>query len=111
MERAHDGAEIQRGPSATDHVILHTLFPLAPDRSRVVCDWLFAAGEVARPGFDPTDTVGAFDVTNRQDWEVCELAQLGMGSKAYADGGHYVSNELHIAAFRDLVLEKLHGAS
>ena len=94
-----------------DHFILHTLFPLAPDRSRVVCDWLFAADEVARPDFDPTDSVDVFDVTNRQDWEVCELAQLGMGSKAYAEGGLYVTNELHIAAFRDLVLEKLHGAS
>jgi len=90
-----------------DHVILHTLTPLAPDRSRVVCDWLFDPAEVARAGFDPTDTVDVFDITNKQDWEVCELTQLGMSSRAYADGGLYVENELHIAAFRDLVLEKL----
>ncbi len=90
-----------------DHVILHTLRPLAPDRSHVVCDWLFAAAEVARPDFDPTDTVDVFDVTNRQDWEVCELTQLGMGSRAYANGGVYVTNERHIAAFRDLVLDRL----
>ncbi len=91
-----------------DHVILHRLQPVAPDRSRVVCDWLFDPGEVARPDFDPTDTVAIFDLVNRQDWEVCELTQLGMGSKAYASGGVYVTNEHHIAAFRDLVLEKLH---
>ena len=90
-----------------DHVILHTLRPLAPDRSHVVCDWLFDPAEVARPDFDPTDTVDVFDITNRQDWEVCELTQLGMTSRAYADGGVYVTNEQHIAAFRDLVLDRL----
>jgi len=90
-----------------DHVILHTLLPLAADRSRVVCDWLFPPAEVARPGFDPTDAVDVFDITNRQDWEVCELTQLGMSSRAYAHGGLYVENELHIAAFRDLVLAKV----
>ena len=42
-----------------DHVIVHTLAPLAPDRSRVTCDWLFAPDAVARPGFDPADTVRA----------------------------------------------------
>ena len=90
-----------------DHVILHTLIPQGPERARVVCDWLFTPEEIARPDFDPTDTVAVFDITNRQDWEVCERAQLGMRSRAYAEGGLYVSNEQHIARFRDLVLERL----
>jgi Rieske 2Fe-2S family protein len=90
-----------------DHVILHTLTPLGPDRSRVVCDWLFDPAEVAKPDFDPSDTVAAFDITNRQDWDVCELTQLGMTSKAYARGGVFVPNEHHSAAFRDLVLVRL----
>jgi Rieske 2Fe-2S family protein len=90
-----------------DHVILHTLHPVAPDRSRVTCDWLFDAAEVARPDFDPADTVDIFDLVNRQDWEVCELTQLGMRSKAFDKGGVYVTNEGHITAFRDLVLAGL----
>jgi glycine betaine catabolism A len=90
-----------------DHVILHTLTPRGPERTRVVCDWLFDPAEVARPDFDPTDTVAAFDVTNRQDWDVCELTQLSMGSRAYERGGVFVPNELHIAEFRDFVLERL----
>lgn len=92
-----------------DHVILHTLLPVAPDRSRVVCDWLFHPSDLARPDFDASDTVDIFDVVNRQDWEVCELTQLGMTSRAYAAGGVYVTNEQHIAEFRDLVLAKLAG--
>jgi len=90
-----------------DHVILHTLQPLGPDHSRVTCDWLFEPSEVAKPDFDPSDTVAAFDITNAQDWDICELTQLGMTSKAYAQGGLYVANELHITAFRDLILERI----
>jgi len=90
-----------------DHVILHVLTPVGPERSHVRCDWLFMPEEVARPGFDPRDTVDVFDITNRQDWAVCERTQLGMRSRAYAAGGLYVTNEQHIAAFRDLVLERL----
>jgi len=90
-----------------DHVILHTLTPVGPEQSRVVCDWLFAPEEVALAGFDPAETVAVFDITNRQDWEVCERTQLGMRSRAYANGGFYVTNEQHIAGFRDFVLHHL----
>ena len=87
-----------------DHVILHRLEPLGPERSRVICDWLFHPDDLARPEFDPADTVDIFDLVNRQDWDVCALTQLGMRSRAYRDGGVYVPNEHHIGAFRDLVL-------
>jgi Rieske 2Fe-2S family protein len=90
-----------------DHVILHTLTPIGPEKSRVVCDWLFAPDEIAKPEFDPKDTVDVFDITNRQDWDVCERTQLGMRSRAYEQGGFYVTNEQHIAVFRDLVLDRL----
>ena len=90
-----------------DHVILHTLIPTGPETSRVVCDWLFDPAEIAKPDFDPKDTVDVFDITNRQDWDVCERTQLGMRSRAYEQGGFYVTNEQHIAVFRDLVLERL----
>ena len=90
-----------------DHVIVHTLAPLAPDRSRVTCDWLFAPDAVARPGFDPADTVALFDRVNRQDWEVCEWVQAGVRSRAFAAGGVYVPIERHIRSFNDWVLEQL----
>ena len=94
-----------------DHVIVHTLAPLAPDRSRVTCDWLFAPDAVARPGFDPADTVALFDRVNRQDWEVCESVQASVRSRAFAAGGVYVPIERHIRGFNDWVLEQLGLAS
>jgi phenylpropionate dioxygenase-like ring-hydroxylating dioxygenase large terminal subunit len=90
-----------------DHVIVHTLAPLAPDRSRVTCDWLFAPDAVARPGFDPADTVALFDRVNRQDWEVCEWVQASARSRAFEAGGVYVPIERHIRGFNDWVLEQL----
>ncbi len=92
-----------------DHVVIHTLEPQGPAHTRVTCDWLFDAEVMARQDFDPMDAVEIFDIVNRQDWEVCELAQLGMTSRAYKSGGIYVPSERHIRAFADFVLERLEG--
>jgi len=94
-----------------DHVVVHTLWPEAPGRTRIVCDWLFHADELARPDFDPMDAVEVFDITNRQDWAVCELAWLGVQSKVYRDGGLYVPLERQIRNLCDWVLEQLESDS
>jgi Rieske 2Fe-2S family protein len=90
-----------------DHIIVHTLLPDGPARSKIVCDWLFDPETIAQPGFDPHDAVEVFDLVNRQDWEMCELTQQGMASRAYARGGVYVPSEHHIARFNQRVLEHL----
>jgi Rieske 2Fe-2S family protein len=83
-----------------DHVIAHRMFPLAADKTTVVCDWLFAP-EVVSSGKDVGPSVELFDRVNRQDFEACELTQLSMGSRAYRDGGVLVPSEHHIASFHD----------
>jgi Rieske 2Fe-2S family protein len=90
-----------------DHVLVHTLWPEAPDRTRVICDWLFDAATAARSDFDPMDAVEFFDLVNRQDWEVCELAQQGTASRAYQAGGVFTPFEQHIRGFNDFVLARL----
>jgi Rieske 2Fe-2S family protein len=90
-----------------DHVVIHTLHPQGPERTRVTCDWLFDPEVMSRPNFDPMDAVEIFDIVNRQDWEVCELTQLSMPSKAFEHGGVYVPAEAHIRELADFVLEKL----
>ncbi len=90
-----------------DHVILHIAHPRGVDETYVTCDWLFAPGVVADPAFDPTDSVAIFDLVNRQDWEVCELTQRGVRSKAFARGGVYVPSEHHILQFNNLVRAQL----
>ena len=90
-----------------DHVVIHTIWPEGLDRSRVVCDWLFDPDVMALPGFDPMDAVELFDIVNKQDWEVCELTQLSMASRAFRSGGVYVPSEWHIRELADFILEKL----
>lgn len=90
-----------------DHVVIHTLFPLEPGRTTVICDWLFDPVVMSRPDFDPMDAVEIFDIVNLQDWEVCEWTQLSMRSKAYRSGGIYVPAERHIRELADFILEKV----
>ncbi len=69
-----------------DYAMVHYAKPLAPDRTEVVCAWLFDPQTMARPDFDPSDVVDFWDLTNRQDWHVNELTQLGLTSRAYSPG-------------------------
>ena len=69
-----------------DYVMVHLIWPLAPDRTRVVCDWLFHPQAFGRSDFHPNDAVEFWDKTNREDWHVCELSQQGIGSRTYRPG-------------------------
>jgi Rieske 2Fe-2S family protein len=83
-----------------DHVIFHRMFPMAPDRTIVECDWLYLP-EVVASGVDLTKSVKLFDLVNRQDFEACELCQSATDSKMYAHGGVLVPSEHHIADFQN----------
>ncbi|HWB37432.1 MAG TPA: aromatic ring-hydroxylating dioxygenase subunit alpha [Rugosimonospora sp.] len=93
-----------------DHVILHRMFPLAVDRTVVECDWLFLPG-VVESGADVSLGVELFDRVNQQDFEACERTQVGMGSRAYRDGGVLVPSEHHIGDFHEWVAHALDGAA
>ena len=67
-----------------DYLITHDLRPMACDRTEIVCDFHFLPEEIARPGFDLSDVIEFWDLTNRQDWHVSELTQLGLKSRAYS---------------------------
>ncbi|QJY50088.1 aromatic ring-hydroxylating oxygenase subunit alpha [Pseudonocardia broussonetiae] len=85
-----------------DHVIVHRMTPLAPDRTVVECDWLFA------PGVSDVDaSVELFHRVNLQDFDACERTQPGMRSRAYRGGGVLVPSEHHIAEFHAWVAERL----
>jgi Rieske 2Fe-2S family protein len=83
--------------------------PVSAARTRVVCDFLFAPESLASPDFDPEDGIEIWDVTNRQDWRMCELAQLGVSSRAYAPG-LYSREESLLAAFDREYLASLSGS-
>jgi Rieske 2Fe-2S family protein len=69
-----------------DYVMTHRFEPLAPDRTRIECLWMFAPEAVARDDFDPGYAVEFWDITNRQDWSACEGVQRGAASRGYRQG-------------------------
>lgn len=89
-----------------DHVILHRMIPRGPDRTTVVCDWLFDPAVVAS-GVDLTPSVELFDRVNQQDFAACERTQPSMSSRAYSAGGVLVPSEHHIADFHSWVQERV----
>ena len=72
--------------------------PLSPSATRVTCDWLLHPDAVAHPDFHPEDAIEFWDMTNRQDWHVCEISQLGVQSRVYQPSP-YAPNESLPAAF------------
>jgi Rieske 2Fe-2S family protein len=69
-----------------DSMMTHTLWPRGVDRTEIVCEWHFHPEAMSAADFSPDDLVAFWDLTNRQDWHVCEQMQLGVGSRAYRPG-------------------------
>jgi glycine betaine catabolism A len=80
-----------------DYVVTFQLSPIAADRTDITCHWLMHPDELARPGFDPSDAVEFWDLTNRQDWELSDLAQQGIASQGYRPGPYSNREELLMA--------------
>jgi len=81
-----------------DYVLTHQIQRRAPDRTRIVCEWLFHPSAISAPGFDPSGAVEFWHMTNQQDWQVSELSQRGVASRAYRPGP-YSGLESMIAAW------------
>ena len=92
-----------------DYVLTHTLWPLAHDRTRIVCEWLVHPDERAKADFDLSDATTFWDMTNRQDWHVCELAQAGISSPSYQPGP-YSNREDLLYAFDRFIVGTLESA-
>ena len=89
-----------------DFVMATRIEPLAVDRTKIIAEFLFAPEAAARPGFDPSDGVELWDLTNRQDWRMCELALEGISSRVYRPG-LYSADESLLAAFDQEYLASL----
>ncbi|HET9334761.1 MAG TPA: aromatic ring-hydroxylating dioxygenase subunit alpha [Gemmatimonadota bacterium] len=93
-----------------DYVMAHRLWPAAPDRTRVVCEWLFHPDAFGAADADPADAVSFWDTTNREDWHICELAQAGISSRRYGPGPYSPRESLPAAWDREY-LRRLGGTA
>jgi Rieske 2Fe-2S family protein len=88
-----------------DYVMVHRLWPVAVDRTRVVTDWLFHPQEMSKADFQAEDVIEFWDRTNKEDWAISELSQKGIRSRAYVPGP-YSRQESLPKAFDRMILEQ-----
>ena len=93
-----------------DYLLVHRLIPDGPSRTKVICDFLFPESTMARPDFDPSDAIAFWDMTNSQDWHVCELQQRGTRSRSWV-AGRYSNLEESVQLFDRMVADRYAGES
>jgi glycine betaine catabolism A len=86
-----------------DYVMTHTLWPRSADRTDIVCEWHFHPAELEKPTFTADDVIEFWDTTNREDWHISELSQLGISSRAYTPGP-YSTREGLLHAFDQVIV-------
>ena len=91
-----------------DYAMVHTMWPVAPDRTRVTCEFLFHPDTADAAGCDPDDGVAFWDQVNREDWSICERTHAGITSSRYVPGP-YSRRESLSAAFDRGYLRALEG--
>ena len=93
---------------AADHVTAYILHPRHSERTDVDCLFLFAAEEIAKPGFDHTDASSFWDTVNQQDWAICERVQTGMHARPHRQGFYAPMEDANLD-MRAYVLGRLAG--
>jgi Rieske 2Fe-2S family protein len=86
-----------------DYVMYHVLWPAGVGQTKIYCHWLFNPKTLADPAFNIEDGVAFWDMTNREDWHVCELSQQGVSSKAYTPGPYSRRESVSAAFDRDYI--------
>jgi Rieske 2Fe-2S family protein len=89
-----------------DYMKTVSIWPEAPDRTRLVGEWHFHPDEIARPTFECEDAIEFWDRTNREDWAISERGQAGISSRGYRPGP-YSTRESQLWEFDKFVLSRV----
>lgn len=91
-----------------DYLMTHQVWPVSAEESKVICSLYFHPDAIAQPDFDASGPAEFWDLTNRQDWHVCELQQAGTASRAYVPG-RYAAIERMVHSFDARVADRYVG--
>ena len=69
-----------------DAGMAYTALPKGPAHTTIVSEYLFRPETIAAADFAPEPVVELWDLISKQDWAVCERAQIGVSSRAYRSG-------------------------
>ncbi|MBH10379.1 MAG: (2Fe-2S)-binding protein [Candidatus Marinimicrobia bacterium] len=87
-----------------EYVMYHTIVPNGVDKCIVTCSWLFSNDVNKSTENNPNKAIEFWDMTNKQDWYISELSQLGIQSKKYTPAP-YSGQESLLSAFDQFYLK------
>ncbi len=70
----------------SDHAVVFTAYPIAPDRTLVRTKWLVHADAVEGEDYDLENLTSVWKTTNAEDAHLVALAQRGVSSAGYRPG-------------------------
>ncbi|MFT4043148.1 MAG: aromatic ring-hydroxylating dioxygenase subunit alpha [Gordonia sp. (in: high G+C Gram-positive bacteria)] len=82
----------------SDHAVLFSVIPVAPDKTLVRTTWLVHPDAVEGVDYESDQLTGVWEVTNQQDADLVALAHQGISSPAYLPGP-YGPSEFQVEAF------------
>lgn len=77
-----------------DFILFHIITPKGVGKVQLQCHWLFHPDVIREAKYKDgiRSAVQFWDLTNKQDWQVCEQMQMGVASKRF-DRGYYSGME------------------
>lgn len=90
-----------------DYGMVANCLPVAPGRSKMICQWFVHEDAVEGVDYDLDDLVKIWDVTNNQDVEIQERQQMGLRSNKYTPGPNSYTQEPGIHASLRLYLDMM----
>ena len=87
-----------------DYVMYHRVLPISTNQCKVTCSWLFL--QKNNDQHNKRDAIEFWDKTNKQDWNISKLSQLGIQSRKYSPGP-YSGRESLLSTFDNYYLSKL----
>ncbi len=90
-----------------DYAAAARLTPIAPDETHVRAWWLVDEKAVEGKDYTIERLLPIWDITNRQDWAICDAQQAGVSSPAYVPGPYSTVRERNVAQFVDWYLGEM----
>ena len=72
--------------ASNDHAMLFSFAPMSELETRAELTWLVDGDAVEGRDYDPAEVSWLWEVTNGEDWNICENNQSGVNSRMYRPG-------------------------
>jgi len=88
-----------------DFVLFHHIMPRGNGAIINTCHWLFHPDVLANPNYKDSvqSAIDFWDLTNREDWAVCEQMQMGTKSRRFTRGTYSGQEDLLYALDQELL--------